>query len=129
MTTIVGKLYANWCGACKAIEKNWTELKAQVGGKVIFNDIESENMDAELKKFNAENNTNVALQGGYPTIYKVEGTKVSYYGGDRNVDDMVKWIMEKKGGKRSDSKRNKQSNKRKRNNKRKQTKRNKKQRR
>jgi thiol-disulfide isomerase/thioredoxin len=123
MTTIVGKLYANWCGACKAIEKNWTEMQAQVGGKVKFIDIESENMDAELEKLNAENNTNVALQGGYPTIYKVEGTKVSYYGGDRSVDDMAKWALEKKGGK------SKQSNKRKRNNKRKQTKRNKKQRR
>ena len=123
MTTIVGKLYANWCGACKALEDNWSKMKAQVGGKVKFNDIESENMDAELKKFNAENNTNVALQGGYPTIYKVEGTNVSYYEGDRSVDDMAKWALEKKGGK------SKQSNKRKRNNKRKQTKRNKKQRR
>jgi thiol-disulfide isomerase/thioredoxin len=127
MTTIVGKLYANWCGACKAIKEIWSDteakVKAQVGGEVVFKNIESENMDAELEKFNAENNTNVALQGGYPTIYKVEGTNVSYYGGDRNVDDIVKWILEKKGGK------SKQSNKRKRNNKRKQTKRNKKQRR
>ena len=123
MTTIVGKLYANWCDACKDIAENWTEMKAKVGGKVKFNDIESENMDAELEKFNAENNTNVALQGGYPTIYKVEGTNVSYYEGDRSVDDMAKWALEKKGGK------SKQSNKRKRNNKRKQTKRNKKQRR
>ncbi len=120
--TIVGKLYANWCDACKALEDNWTKMKAQVGGKVKFNDIESENMDAELKKFNAENNTNVALQGGYPTIYKVEGTNVSYYEGDRSVDDMAKWALEKKGGN------SKRSNK-KRNNKRKQTKRNKKQRR
>ena len=34
----------------------------------------------------------VALQGGYPTIFKIVKGKLSYYSGERTSDALVEWV-------------------------------------
>ena len=98
MPKYYGKLYAEWCGHCKALEKPWAEIEKRIGGSSKCLKFEDEQIKGgELDKFNEENNTDIKLQGGFPTIYKLsqKGGKVEYYDGVREVEPIVNWI---KGG-------------------------------
>jgi len=55
--------------------------------------IEQSNEDKEVSDFNAKYNQSLALQGGYPTIFKLSGGKLSYYSGNRSHEALLKWIM------------------------------------
>ena len=104
---VVGKLYATWCGHCKTLEPEWKKMKASVmknkkNKDIQFVEIESENMDNGLTKLNKTFSTNVAVQDGYPTLFKIEkgSKKVEYFNGERNGEEMIKWSLAKmKGGK------------------------------
>ncbi len=102
---IVGKLYATWCGHCKTLEPEWKKMKRTVKkmmkGGVEFVEIESENMDNGLAKLNNKFRTNVKLQGGYPTLFKIDmdRKKVEYYNGNREANEMTKWSTKRTGGK------------------------------
>ena len=98
---VVGKLYANWCGACKALEPEWTKMEVEAKAKhansvEIVPSIESETMEKELKKLNDKYKTNVSIQRGYPTIFKIVHGKVEYYEGERSSPKMMEWIGLKK---------------------------------
>ena len=108
--TVIGKLFATWCGHCQSLEEPWNKMKTIVGGKVEYSEIESENLENELKTLNAKHKTDVKMQGGYPTLFKIKGTKVSYYDGERTKDELVKWASPKSGGK--SKKRNQRKGKR-----------------
>jgi thiol-disulfide isomerase/thioredoxin len=97
--TVIGKLFATWCGHCQSLEEPWNKMKTIVGEKVEFVEIESENLENELKTLNAKHKTDVKMQGGYPTLFKIKGTKVSYYNGERTQEELVKWASPKSGGK------------------------------
>lgn len=95
---VIGKLYATWCGHCQTLEPEWEKMKASVtkyykNGGVEFVEIESENMEQGLADLNKRLNTNIKLQGGYPTLFKVEpdAKKVEYYGGQREAQEITKW--------------------------------------
>ena len=96
---VVGKIYSNGCGHCVALEKPWDDLKNSLKEeKIVFKDIEaSSNMDAELKTLNETylngSEQKVSLQQGYPTIYKIDNGKVSYYDGIRETEPMKSWIL------------------------------------
>jgi len=47
-----------------------------------------------LKPYLADQNENVELQGGYPTIFKIVNGKLSYYNGPREVGPIITWAME-----------------------------------
>jgi thiol-disulfide isomerase/thioredoxin len=104
---VVGKLYATWCGHCKTLDPEWKKMKASVmknkkNKDIQFVEIESENMDNGLTKLNKTFSTNVAVQDGYPTLFKIEkgSKKVEYFNGERNAEEIVKWSLAKmKGGK------------------------------
>ena len=81
-------------------------MKKKIGGKVeVAKDIESAETN-KLDKLNSKYKTNVAMQGGYPTIYKIVGGKVEYYNGERTENELVSWAL------KSDSKRGSKSIKR-----------------
>ncbi len=110
---VIGKLYATWCGHCKTLEPEWDKMKTSVTkfykNGVEFVEIESENMESDLDKLNQRLNTDIAVQSGYPTLFKVEpdNTKVEYYGGNREAKAMTEWCTGKKGGKRQKRKQTK----------------------
>lgn len=97
--TVIGKLFATWCGHCQSLEEPWNKMKTIVGGKVEYAEIESENLENELQLLNDKHKTDVKMQGGYPTLFKIKGTKVSYYNGERTQEELVKWASPKSGGK------------------------------
>ena len=106
--TVVGKLYMNGCIHCDNLVEPWNQMKKKIGGKVeVAKDIESAETN-ELDKLNNKYKTNVAMQGGYPTIYKIVGGKVEYYNGERTAPALIKWANQSTGGKRR-TKRNKRN--------------------
>lgn len=95
---VVGKIYSNGCGPCGLLEKPWENLTNSLkGGSVVFKDIEASNMDKELAELNntylSGNKQQVSLQEGFPTIYKIDKGKVSYYDGIRDMEPMKSWIL------------------------------------
>ena len=97
--TVIGKIFATWCGHCQSLEEPWNKMKTNVGGKVEFVEIESEKLENGLKTLNDKHKTDVKMQGGYPTLFKIKGNNVSYYNGERTVNELVKWASNKSGGK------------------------------
>lgn len=105
---VVGKLFATWCGHCKTLDPEWKKMKKSVmknkkNKDIQFVEIESENMDNGLTKLNKTFSTNVQLQDGYPTIFKIEkdSKKVEYFNGNRTAEEIMQWSMGKRKGGRS----------------------------
>jgi len=112
-TKYVGKLTMEGCGHCDNLKPNWEKLEKELcdqhGGR--YNKKQNNNVKIEfipeiqagekeeeqLKKINETHSTTVSVQGGYPTIYKIEEHKVSYYEGNRDGEEgynsMKKWIL------------------------------------
>jgi len=89
-----GKIYANWCGHCKAMEHDWTRLENKMRHLKCVN-IESEEKDHKVAEFNRKYRTNLALQNGFPTIFKLKkvGGQVEYYsGGERTEGALYAWL-------------------------------------
>ena len=87
--TVIGKLYATWCGHCVELEPVWKKMKKLRG--VEFVEIEYENIIQGLEKLNARFKTNVKVNDGYPTIFKIERGQVEYYNGKRTLPELTKW--------------------------------------
>jgi len=97
-----GKIYANWCGHCKAMEHDWKRLEKKMRHLKCVN-IESEEKDHKIPAFNKKHKTNLALQNGFPTIFKLKkvGGQVEYYsGGERTESALSAWLSSssEKGG-------------------------------
>ena len=95
-TIVVGKLYMVGCGHCEMLEQPWNEMKKKVGGKVMFaEDIEAAETN-KLAELNDKHESNVEVQGGYPTIYKIKhGGKVEYYNRERTAKELIRWVTNK----------------------------------
>ena len=105
--TVVGKLYMIGCGHCDALEEPWNQMIKKVNKKVIIaGDIEAAQTN-KLNELNKQHGANVAVQGGYPTIYKIVDGKVEYYNGERTAQKLIGWALQGK-----QSFRNKKSKKR-----------------
>ena len=95
MKTIVGKVYANWCGHCQQLKPEWDTMKSLVKNKDIeiveFEENENEKLDEFKKKYPG------LKINGYPTIFKILPNKqIEYYTGNRTSHDMEKWVLEKR---------------------------------
>ena len=61
---------------------------------MVADDIESAET-GKLDELNQKHGSEVAVQGGYPTIYKIKkGGKVEYYNGERTVPKLVGWALQ-----------------------------------
>ena len=103
---VVGKIYAEWCGYCIALQPEWEKMKTQLGGKtVIFKEIKSNDIDSGIKDINEtylnKSDKKLELEGGYPTIFKIKNGKLEYYNGNRTSHDLANWVLGKiqNGGK------------------------------
>jgi thiol-disulfide isomerase/thioredoxin len=100
---IIGKIYAEWCGHCIALAPKWKTLLKTMRNKIpkkqlVIVNIESENVENGLSVLNEKylygSDEKVAIQGGYPTIFKIVNGKIHYFEGPREVSPMLKWAME-----------------------------------
>jgi thiol-disulfide isomerase/thioredoxin len=112
MSTVVCKIYAEWCGHCRDLAPIWEKVKQQMrreaaNGKVKFIEIEqtkgrigkehngTKTLDQEVDELNSELGTvgeNVIKAEGFPTIAKTCNGKTDRYEGERSVKAIVAWI-------------------------------------
>ena len=95
--TVIGLIYANWCHHCQALKPAWEDMKKDImnnyNGKFSIVEIEADQPDKSEKLAKLEQ----MLDGqkidasGYPTIVKVAGGHIDYYGGNRELADMKHW--------------------------------------
>lgn len=109
---LVGKIYADWCGHCVSLKSEWAKLKNMVKhqiGRTLKNiDIEfveigdteknkasGKTVDGMIAEFNAKHMSKsakkLALDGGYPTVFKHCHGKLEYYKGERSAKALYKW--------------------------------------
>jgi thiol-disulfide isomerase/thioredoxin len=102
-TFVIGKIYADWCGHCTALAPKWNKLTKLVRKKIpkrqlVISSIESENVETGLSTLNqaylSNSDEKVAVQGGYPTIFKIVNNKIHYYEGPRELAPMLKWALQ-----------------------------------
>jgi len=100
-TVVVGKIYANWCGHCQNMADDWNALKndlAKRGGAFEFSEIEQTHestlLPAVNEKYLKKSPEKVSLQGGYPTVFKIKGGKLSYFEGNRTFEEMRNWFLQ-----------------------------------
>ena len=96
---IVGKIYAEWCGACKALAPEWAKMHKILSKKrqrVKFIEIEESKIAEELPKIKQEYGVDITYTG-YPTIFTIVDGQVKYYNQNRTAREMANWFMS--GGK------------------------------
>lgn len=97
--TVVGKIYADWCGYCQMMQNDWEKLKTDLakGGAFEFAEIEQKDEPDAVDNINKTHfegtRTQLALQGGYPTVFKIKNGKLSYFNGERTYSAMKKWFL------------------------------------
>ena len=99
--TVVGKIYAGWCGHCQMLETPWNNMKTNLGkkgGYFEFAEIPQEHEAVGVQKINEtylkKSPTKLSLQGGYPTLFKIKKGVLSYFNGNRTLEDMSKWYLQ-----------------------------------
>jgi hypothetical protein len=116
----IGKIYAEWCGHCKTLNPEWDKMKRMIKmnmGRQLKNvDVEfveigetdktkseGKTLESMLAAFNEShvmhNNEKVALNGGFPTLFRICDNHIEYYQGERRAEPMYKWYMSKCGAK------------------------------
>ena len=94
-TVVFGKIYATWCGHCRAMEEDWKRLEKKMRPLQCVN-IESEEKDHKIAAFNKKYKTDLELKGGFPTLFRLKnhGAPVDYYkGGDRSEAALHNWLL------------------------------------
>ena len=99
--TTVGKLYSDTCGFCVEMAPAWEQMENKINGKqtkfknvIKFHNIEASNLSDGLPMLNKTLvGQKIAEPNAFPTVYKHENGKVSYYQGAREVEPMTKWVM------------------------------------
>jgi thiol-disulfide isomerase/thioredoxin len=107
---VVGKIFANWCGHCQSLLPEWKKLVHEIKTKMKTNrkshtkyvvvEIEQQHQDAGIQRVNSTYLKNsghtLALQGGYPTLFKITDGTLEYYNGPRTYLEMLDWYMSTK---------------------------------
>lgn len=94
---VIGLVYAKWCHHCQAMKPAWDEMKKDIinnyNGKFSIVEIEADQPDKpeKLAKLEQMLDGQKIDASGYPTIVKVAGGRVDYYGGNRELNDMKQW--------------------------------------
>lgn len=101
--TVAGLIYADWCGHCNALKPAWSQLKKHIHTTHEIIEIESSEptLDEQVSMINQrlKRDSDALVVRGFPTIFKVDNNNLSYYNGDRSVDDMLRFFAaDKKGG-------------------------------
>jgi thiol-disulfide isomerase/thioredoxin len=111
---VIGKIYADWCGHCVALKPEWAKLKREVKlamgrhfknvhvefreiGDTPHNQTKGITVDKMIEEFNNRHMPNasekLALDGGFPTLFKLHKGKLEYYKGSRDAKSMFQWYI------------------------------------
>lgn len=106
----VGKITADWCGHCKQLIPEWNKMKKMMKkgkmnkwdfkfseiGDTEKNRAKNLTVDSQLQQLNLDHFPNgehiVAVDGGFPTLFKICGSDMEYYTGQRTAKDMFSWF-------------------------------------
>lgn len=89
---LVGKIYADWCGACQQFDPLWKKLNAKHGTKHEFHEYNQGD----------KHETSIAVDGhnveydGFPTIFKIDKGKVHKFSGARDDATFEQWLAPRK---------------------------------
>lgn len=93
-TIILGKIYSNGCGHCKAMADDWTMMKDKLATSKTVQyeiwDIESAEEDAKKSEFLQKHGI-MLTSSGYPTIFMIVQGKQVDYNGDRDAASLEQW--------------------------------------
>jgi len=101
---VCGLIFAEWCGHCSSLKPEWISMVKSIAPKVktkeyeepIFAPFEHGSIDV-LNEFNQKNSQYLdkksVTYSGFPTIFKIQQGKISYYEGERSAGAMEKWFM------------------------------------
>lgn len=105
---IIGKIYSNMCGHCITLKPIWRDMKNKVkkmekshNCEFTFIEIEAskehEGKSYVNNKYLQNNTSKLEIQGGYPTLFKIKGDKLSYYDPTtpRELNSLTEWCMSK----------------------------------
>jgi len=112
---LFGKVYAEWCGACKALKPKWDTMVNQLKTNtylpkeeeqqisdstmvhkngIVLEIIEINSGDYDNFKTKYSNVLGDLNANGYPTIFrKISHSPVEYYQGDRSPEDLIAWAL------------------------------------
>jgi hypothetical protein len=121
----VGRIHADWCGHCVSLKHEWKKMQnlfSHAIGRNLknvhveyhdFEDIKNDpkqsgkdyqkEIDAYNEKHLPHSEAKLALQGGFPTIFRVLDGNLEYFSGDRNHGSIFSWMTKglvKTGGKK-----------------------------
>jgi len=103
-----GRIYLKKCYHCIVMAKDWKELLADFkhnSSVKMQDDIEAANEIKGVNKINKKylkHSDTKLSSSGYPTIYKIQNGRVSYYEGPRDKQSMKTWFLS--GGSQTENK-------------------------
>ena len=106
---VIGKIFADWCGHCVSLKPEWEKMKNimkyEMGRSIKDHNINiieigdtkenkklGKTVDLMVAEFNKTYFTNLAVNGGYPTIFKFCNGKLEYFDGPRTSHEIWKWV-------------------------------------
>ena len=101
---VIGLIHAEWCGHCKRLMPKWKMMKTQINTNLqdqfIFSEIEAANETSEInnimKTYLPNSKKIITVQGGYPTMFKIENGNLDYYKKRHDIQDMTDWVTTNK---------------------------------
>jgi thiol-disulfide isomerase/thioredoxin len=108
-TVLIGKIYANWCPHCMTLKPEWSKMKKSIRNKlgkmnnikVQFVEIEQGQEEDKVGRINRvylrNSDKKLAVQQGYPTIFRISGGQVDYFEGGRNAQEMEAFYLKENG--------------------------------